>query len=47
MLGLLNGVQIETRPGKPTNKGHIESFNGKFRDECLNQNVFLSLHDAR
>ena len=25
----------------------IESFNGKFRDECLNQNVFLSLHDAR
>ena len=27
--------------------GHIESFNRKFRDECLNQNVFLSLHDAR
>ncbi|WP_411797296.1 integrase core domain-containing protein [Desulfovibrio desulfuricans] len=25
----------------------MESFNGKFRDECLNQNVFLSLHDAR
>ena len=33
-----HGVQIEfTRPGKPTDNGHIESFNGKFRDECLNQ----------
>ena len=41
-------AQIEfTRPGKPTDNEHIESFNGKFRDECLNQNVFLSLHDAR
>ena len=35
------------RPGKPTDNGHIESFNGKMRDECLNQNVFLSLADAR
>ena len=26
---------------------HIQIVNGKFRDECLNQNVFLSLHDAR
>ncbi|MCB7347666.1 integrase core domain-containing protein, partial [Desulfovibrio desulfuricans] len=43
-----HGVQIEfTRPGKPTDNGHIESFNRKFRDECLNQNVFLSLHNAR
>ncbi|QCC85809.1 transposase [Desulfovibrio desulfuricans] len=43
-----HGVQIEfTRPGKPTDNGHIETVNGKFRDECLNQNVFLSLHDAR
>ncbi len=25
----------------------IESFNGRFRDECLNAQVFLSLHDAR
>ncbi len=42
------GVQIKfTRPGKPTDKGQLESFNGKFRDECLNQNVFLSLHDVR
>ena len=43
-----HGVAIEfTRPGKPTDNGHIESFNGKFRDECLNQHVFLSVHDAR
>jgi putative transposase len=35
------------RPGKPTENGHIESFNGKFRDECLNENWFISLDDAR
>jgi putative transposase len=28
-------------------KAVIESFNGRFRDECLNANVFVSLHDAR
>jgi putative transposase len=33
--------------GKPTEIGHIESFNGKFRDECLNENWFTSLDDAR
>ena len=27
--------------------GFIESFNGRFRDECLNLNWFSSLHDAR
>ena len=27
--------------------GYIESFNGKFRDECLNENWFVSLGDAR
>jgi putative transposase len=36
-----------TTPGKPTENGHIESFNGKFRDECLSQHWFLSLADAR
>ncbi len=35
------------RPGKPTENAHIESFNGKFRDECLNENWFLSLNDAK
>ena len=35
------GHEIEfPRPGKPTDNGHIKSFNGKFRDECLNQYVF-------
>ena len=36
-----------SRPGKPTDNPFIESFNGKFREECLNQNWFLSLVDAR
>ena len=34
-------------PGKPTQNGHIESFNGKLRDECLNQEWFTSLQEAR
>ncbi len=43
-----HGVHLKfSRPGKPMDNGHIDSFNGKFRDECLNQNVFLSLADAR
>ena len=42
------GITLDfTRPGKPTDNGHIESFNGKFRDECLSQHWFLSLADAR
>lgn len=36
-----------SRPGKPTDNAFIESFNGSFRDECLNANWFLSLEDAR
>jgi putative transposase len=34
-------------PGKPMQNGHIESFNGRFRDECLNQEWFVSLPEAR
>ena len=34
-------------PGRPMQNGHIESFNGRFRDECLNANWFLTLADAR
>jgi putative transposase len=34
-------------PGKPTQNAHIESFNGKFRDECLNLHWFRSLPHAR
>ena len=35
------------QPGKPVQNAYIESFNGKFRDECLNDNVFVSLHSAQ
>ena len=42
------GVQLDfTRPGKPTDNGHIESFNGRLRDECLNVHQFLSLDHAK
>jgi len=34
-------------PGKPTQNAFIESFNGKFRDECLNEHSFDSLVEAR
>lgn len=34
-------------PGQPTQNGHIESFNGKLRDECLNREWFISLQEAR
>jgi len=43
-----NGVALDfSRPGKPTDNPFIESFNGSFRDECLNVHWFLSLDDAR
>jgi putative transposase len=35
------------RPGKPVENAFIESFNGKFRDECLNENWFTDMRDAR
>ena len=34
-------------PGKPQQIGLIESFNGSLRDECLNEEIFDSLADAR
>ena len=44
----LNGVELDfIRPGKPTDNALIESFNGRFREECLNESWFLSLEDAR
>jgi putative transposase len=44
----LNGVELDfSRPGKPTDNAFIESFNGRLREECLNENWFLSLEDAR
>jgi putative transposase len=42
------GVALDfTRPGKPTDNSHIESFNGRLRDEHLNVHQFLSLADAQ
>jgi putative transposase len=35
------------RPGKPNENAYIESFNGKFRDECLNEHWFLTMAHAR
>ena len=35
------------QPGKPTQNGHIESFNGRLREECLNVSWFQNLFDAR
>lgn len=43
-----NKVTLDfSRPGKPTDNPFIESFNGSFRDECLNAHWFLSLDDAQ
>ncbi|MDW9238727.1 integrase core domain protein [Burkholderia thailandensis] len=36
-----------SRPGKPTDNAKNESFNGRFREECLYAHWFLSLEDAR
>ena len=36
-----------SRPGKPTDNAFIESFNGRFRDECLNCHWFESVQDAK
>jgi putative transposase len=42
------GVRLRfIRPGKPVENAYIESFNGKFRDECLNEHWFTSLAEAR
>jgi hypothetical protein len=43
-----HGVRLEfIRPGKPTDNGYIESFNGRLRDECLNVETFFDLSDVR
>ncbi|MBI4214172.1 MAG: transposase [Chloroflexi bacterium] len=43
-----HGVQLRfIDPGKPVQNGLIESFNGRFRDECLNQHWFVTLAHAR
>ena len=35
------------QPGKPNQNAYIESFNGRFRDECLNEHRFVSLAYAK
>lgn len=43
-----NKVELKfIQPGKPTQNAYIESFNGIFRNECLNQHWFLNLDHAR
>ena len=42
------GVKLHfINPGKPVENAYIESFNGKFRDECLNENWFLNINAAK
>jgi putative transposase len=42
------GVELDfSRPGKPTDNAKVESFNGRFRQECLNAHWFMSLDDAK
>ena len=42
------GLQLRfIQPGKPQQNAYIESFNGKFRDECLNEHWFMSMRHAR
>jgi putative transposase len=38
---------VNIEPGKPMQNGHVESFNGRLRDECLNPSWFRTLNDAR
>lgn len=43
-----NAVKLDfIEKGKPTQNAFIESFNGKFRDECLNQTIFFTINDAK
>jgi putative transposase len=42
------GLQWHTiQPSRPMENGYVERFNGRFRDECLNENWFGDLADAR
>lgn len=42
------GVQLRLiEPGKPNQNAFVESFNGRLRDECLNEQVFTSVLHAR
>ena len=50
VLEWTNRARIEWHyiaPGKPQQNGFVESFNGRLRDECLNEEVFASLAEAK
>jgi putative transposase len=38
---------VHIQPGRPMQNGHVESFHGRLRDECLNASWFRTLHDVR
>jgi hypothetical protein len=38
---------IRIQPGRPMQNGHVDSFNGRLRDECLNANWFRNLLESR
>jgi transposase InsO family protein len=43
-----NGIELKLiEPGKPNQNAYVESFNGRLRDECLNEHWFTSLAHAR
>src|SRR6185437_9879721 len=43
-----NGVMLRLiEPGKPNQNAYVESFNGRLRDECLNEHWFVTLAQAR
>ena len=46
-LGRVGVKTLYIEPGSPWENGYIESFNGKFRDECLNEQWFQTLPQAR
>jgi putative transposase len=46
-LARLGTAPLYIEPGSPWENGYCESFNGKLRDECLNQEIFYSLKEAQ
>ena len=46
-LAKLGAKTLYIEPGSPWENGYCESFNGKLRDECLNQEIFYSLKEAQ
>ena len=47
-MAYFRGIDVDfIRPGKPVGNAHIESFDGRLRDECLNANWFDTLDGAR